>query len=61
MEKIIFLVVLALSHVTSDRVYESECPEVQPMQGFDMEKVRQVLVCGNNLLRYLKNRVIPNV
>lgn len=42
MKKIILLVVLALGYVTSDRVYESECPEVTPMHDFDMNKVRVV-------------------
>lgn len=43
MEKIILLVVLTFGHVISDRVYESECPEVTPMQDFDMTKVRYFL------------------
>lgn len=42
MEKIILLVVLTFGHVISDRVYESECPEVAPMQDFDMTKVRHI-------------------
>lgn len=43
MRKILLLVILALGHVISDRVYESECPEVTSMQDFDMTRVSLIV------------------
>lgn len=39
--KLMVLVVLAFGYVNSDRIYESECPAVTPMQDFDMQRVSE--------------------
>lgn len=44
MKTIILFVVLAFGYVTSDRVYESECPEVTPLPDFDMNRVRPIFL-----------------
>lgn len=41
MKKLMVLVVLAFGYVNSDRIYESECPAVTPMQDFDMQRVSE--------------------
>lgn len=40
MEKIILLVVLAFHCVSAHKIYEDECPAVDPMPEFDITKVR---------------------
>lgn len=39
MQKLIFLVIVAIHYASADRVYENGCPEVNPMLDFDIEKV----------------------
>lgn len=59
MLKFVILLALLVHSGHGDRVYDTECPAIEPMADFDMERVSFLLLFSRVI--FIKKKIQPNL